>query len=414
MRCLISCAVAVVSLLAGPTSALGAPTQQNALRHVFASDLNAAGGSNSAYVLDLSTRAPLYSYRARTGRLPASVEKLYTTSTALLRFGASTRLQTTILATGEAVHGVWRGDLYLRGGGDPTFGSRSFDSYAYGAGATMQQLVSRLVRSTGMKSLSGHVIGDESYFDALRGTAPYGYQVATDIGGPLSALEYDRGLADEQGTAFQTQPATFAAEQLVLALRAAGVRVPNGSYRAASTPVRARQVAAVSSPTIASLIRMTNAPSDNLFAEMLLKGLGARFAHRGSSSAGASIVKAQLATFGIHPALEDGSGLSRRDFSSPVQIVTLLAHMAANADFVRSLAVSGQTGTLADRLVGTPAAGRCHAKTGTLHDVSALAGYCLARDGHEIAFAILQNAIDPTAAHPLQDDMATALAKYDG
>ncbi len=414
MRRLIVRAVAVVSLLVGPTSALGASAQQNTLRHVFATNLNAAGGSNGAYVLDLSTGAPLYSYRATTGRLPASVEKLYTTSTALLRFGAGTRLQTAILGTGGLVHGVWRGNLYLRGGGDPTFGSSSFDSFAYGTGATLQQLVSRLVRSTGMKALSGRVLGDESYFDGLRGTAPYGYQAATDIGGPLSALEYDRGLADEQGTAFQTQPATFAAMQLVLALRAAGVHVPNGSYRAATTPAGAQRIAAVSSPTVADLIRMTNTPSDNLFAEMLLKGLGARFAHRGSSAAGASIVKTQLAKLGIHPGLEDGSGLSRRDSSSPIQIVRLLAQMAGNADFVRSLAVAGRTGTLAGRMVGTPADGRCHAKTGTLHDVSALAGLCLARNGHQLAFAILQNAIDPTAAHPLQDAMTAAVARYNG
>jgi D-alanyl-D-alanine carboxypeptidase/D-alanyl-D-alanine-endopeptidase (penicillin-binding protein 4) len=414
MRRLIPCAVAVASLLVGSTSALGASTQQSSLRHAFASDLNAAGGTNGAYVLDLNTSTPLYAYRATTGRLPASVEKLYTTSTALVRFGASARLQTRLLGTGGVVNGVWRGNLYLRGGGDPTFGSHSFDGYAYGTGATMQQLVSKLVRSTGMRSLSGHVIGDESYFDTLRGTAPYGYQVATDIGGPLSALAYDRGLADQQGTAFQTQPATFAAQQLVLALRGAGVHVPNGRYGPAHTPRGAHAVVAVSSPTMANLIQMTNAPSDNLFAEMLLKGLGARFGHRGSSAAGAAIVKAQLAGFGIHPALEDGSGLSRRDFSSPVQIVTLLSRMSTNPTFVRSLAVSGQTGTLADRMIGTPAAGRCHAKTGTLHDVSALAGYCLARDGHELAFAILQNSIDPNAAHPLQDAMATALARYDG
>jgi serine-type D-Ala-D-Ala carboxypeptidase/endopeptidase (penicillin-binding protein 4) len=412
MRRLIVCAVAVVTLLAGSANASGSP--QSALRHTFGTNLNAAGGANGAYVFDLTTGVPLYGYRQTTGRLPASVEKLYTTSTALLRFGARARLQTTILGTGSLVNGVWKGDLYLRGGGDPTFGSRSFDSFAYGTGATMQQLVSQLVHSLGIKALSGRVIGDESYFDGLRGTAPYGFQAATDIGGPLSALEYDRGLANEQGTAFQSQPATFGGQQLVLALRAAGVHVRGGSYRAGRTPRAALRLASISSPTIANLIRMTNTPSDNLFAEMLLKGIGARFAHRGSSAGGVSVVKAQLALFGIRPSLEDGSGLSRRDFSSPVQIATLLRKMAGNADFIRSLAVAGQTGTLSARMIGAPADGHCHAKTGTLHDVSALAGYCFARDGHELAFAILQNSIDPTAAHPLQDAMANAVASYNG
>ncbi len=99
--------------------------------------------------------------------------------------------------------GGWHGTLYLRGGGDPTFGSRSFDRYAYGTGATMQQLVQDLKNQWGINSVQGAIVGDESYFDSRRGTPPYGFQAASDVEGLLSALSYDRGLADEQGTAFQ-------------------------------------------------------------------------------------------------------------------------------------------------------------------------------------------------------------------
>ena len=56
--------------------------------------------------------------------------------------------------------------------------------------------------------------------------------------------------------------------------------------------------------------------------------------------------------------------------------------MAANNDFVNSLAVAGVTGTLAAGLHGTAAQGRCQGKTGTLNDVANLVGYCTARDGH--------------------------------
>ena len=52
-------------------------------------------------------------------------------------------------------HGVWHGTLYLRGGGDPTFGSVSFDSSAYGTGATVQRLVANLISSTGIKRIEG-------------------------------------------------------------------------------------------------------------------------------------------------------------------------------------------------------------------------------------------------------------------
>jgi D-alanyl-D-alanine carboxypeptidase/D-alanyl-D-alanine-endopeptidase (penicillin-binding protein 4) len=414
MRRLTVAAVALSALLAVPPVSASA-SQLSALRSVFANDLNAAGGTNGAAVVDLSTNKSLYSYKQSIGRVPASVEKLYTTATTLLRFGPNARMQTTIFGTGGLDStGDWHGTLYLHGAGDPTFGSLNFDTFAYGTGANMQQLVDQLVHGIGISSVSGRVMGDESYFDALRGTAPYGYQVSTDVGGPLSALEYDRGLADEQGTAFQVQPALFTTQKFVAALRAAGARVPTGIYGTSRTPARAIKLASVDSPTVASLIRMTNVPSDNLFAEMLLKGLGARFGAGGSSSAGAAVVRAQLARFGVHPRVTDGSGLSRGDVTSPIQVVTLLRHMAGNTYFTNALAVAGHTGTLSSRMSGTAADGRCRAKTGTLHDVSALAGYCIARNGHTLAFAILQNSIDPTAAHPLQDAMAIAIARYNG
>jgi D-alanyl-D-alanine carboxypeptidase/D-alanyl-D-alanine-endopeptidase (penicillin-binding protein 4) len=126
-------------------------------------------------------------------------------------------------------------------------------------------------------------------------------------------------------------------------------------------------------------------------------------------------VRAEVASqFGIHPEIYDGSGLSRSDSSSPLDIVTVLEHMASNTDFVESLAIAGETGTLQDEMVGTNAQGQCRGKTGTLHDVSALSGYCLARDGHTLVFSIMQNYVDPDAEHPLQDKMAEALVRYDG
>ena len=120
--------------------------------------------------------------------------------------------------------------------------------------------------------------------------------------------------------------------------------------------------------------------------------------------------------FGITPLLDDGSGLSRADFTSPRQVVTLLEQMYSNPDFFNSLAIGGKTGTLHDEMVGTAAQRACHAKTGTLHDVAALAGYCQARDGHELAFAFLANGVgSPDYVHYIEGNkMAAALAKYNG
>ena len=378
------------------------------------------GGASSAYVLDLNTGQTLYSHAAGAGRLPASVEKIYTTSTALLRFGPSGTLTTTVLGTGKLdAHGGWHGILYLRGGGDPTFGSASFDSAAFGTGATMQVLVARLVHNLGLKSIRGRIVGDESYFDSLRGTPATGFGVdMVDVEGQLSALAYDRGFADFAGTVPQSRPALYATQQFVAALQAGGVKVPSATpVYTAHTPVGARRLAMIHSPRIAKLIQLTNTPSDNYLAEMLVKGLGARFGGAGTTAAGAAVVRAELAArFGVHPQLNDGSGLSYSDYTSPWQVVSVLRQVYANADFFNSLAIGGETGTLQHEMNGTAAQGNCHGKTGTLHAVANLAGYCRARDGHELAFAFLANNIGDTSyVHAVEGDhMAPALANYNG
>jgi D-alanyl-D-alanine carboxypeptidase/D-alanyl-D-alanine-endopeptidase (penicillin-binding protein 4) len=94
----------------------------------------------------------------------------------------------------------------------------------------------------------------------------------------------------------------------------------------------------------------------------------------------------------------------------------VLEAMYGNPDFFNSLAIGGETGTLQDEMQGTAAQGVCHGKTGTLHDVANLAGYCRARDGHELAFAFLANGVgSPDYVHAVEaDQMAVALAKYNG
>ena len=121
--------------------------------------------------------------------------------------------------------------------------------------------------------------------------------------------------------------------------------------------------------------------------------------------------------FGISPHIEDGSGLSRQDRTSPRQIVKLLQGMndsPAAAAFDDSLPVVGRNGTMYNRMRGTAGQDNCHTKTGTLHDVSTLAGYCNTAGGERIAFAFLMNRVAPYAAHVLQDKMTVALARYTG
>jgi D-alanyl-D-alanine carboxypeptidase/D-alanyl-D-alanine-endopeptidase (penicillin-binding protein 4) len=415
----------VLTLGALITVAAGVPTAatasaQSSLSNALTQGMRNAGGAGGAYVIDLNTGKTLFSWVAGTGRLPASVEKLYTTSTALLRFGPNATLKTRVLAAGSIDrHHAFHGILWLKGGGDPTFGSSGFDQSFYGTGATVGQLADSLIRNTGIKSIQGRIVGDDTYFDADRGTPATGNQPdITDVEGLLSALAYDRGFATSDGTVGQSRPGLYATQQFAGALQARGVTIPSSTaVYTGRAPKRATQLAAVRSPRIATLIQLTNTPSDNYFAEMLLKGIGAKFGGAGTTSAGAAVVRSELAThFHIHPQLNDGSGLSRSDYSSPVQIVSLLQQLSGNRDFFDSLAIGGETGTLQDEMNGTIAQGNCHGKTGTLHDVANLAGYCHARDGHSLAFAFLINSIsDSDYVHSVEaNQMAVALAGYNG
>lgn len=401
---------------AQPSPSPAAKTLTNTLNRGMAR----IGGASGAYVLDLTTGQTLFSDAADVGRMPASVEKLYTTSTALLRLGPAATLTTSVWGTGSVDStGAWTGDLYLKGGGDPTFGSATFDRLAYHGGATVQRLVSNLVTRLHITSVQGQIVGDQSYFDLKRGTPPTHYGLdLPDVEGILGGLILNRGFGDLTGTFPQTRPVLYATHQFAAALRSAGVSVPQSTpIQGGRTPNAATELASVRSPSIARLIQLTNTPSDNYLAEMLLKGLGARFGGAGTTAAGAAVVREELMSqFGITPVLNDGSGLSRADSTSPLQVVTLLKAMYGNPPFVSSLAVSGRTGTLQHETLGTAAYGMCHAKTGTLRDVASLAGYCQARDGHELAFAFLANHVgSPDYVHTVEaNTMAAALARYNG
>ncbi len=370
-----------------------------------------AGTGSGAYVYDLTSGRPLFSLRADVMRPPASVEKLYTSVAVLTELGAGARLHTQVLGTGHlGPGGVWHGDLYLRGGGDPTFGDGTFNSvWEGGYGPTAEQLVTRLI-SLGIRRVTGMVIGDASLFDARRGGPATGYAAdIPDIGGQLAALTYDHGA-----TAGRLTPGAFAAKELVLTMRRAGIRA-RAARSTVTTPADAQSLAELSSPPMSVLLKLTDVPSDDFFAEMLTKQLGVRFGTGGSTTAGAEVIASAVAGFGLQPTIVDGSGLSRSDRSSPHQVVDLLRSVL-NTPYGRtlqaSLPVVGVTGTVAHIGVHTAAQGRCEAKTGTLNLVTNLAGYCHSRGGDELAFALLIDGPDNSRGAVLLGRTVAAIASY--
>jgi serine-type D-Ala-D-Ala carboxypeptidase/endopeptidase (penicillin-binding protein 4) len=401
-------------LCAGAPSTAGAATGPAALRVQLNREMRIAGSSSGAYVYDVSTHRPLFSRNPEESAPPASVEKLYTSTAALLRLGPNARLSTTVLGSGSLDSGgVWHGDLYLHGGGDPTFGSSAFIRAYYGAGASVSTLAQQLA-ARGIVRVDGQIVGDESFLDSLRGGPRTGYAPDTEIEGTLSALTFNRGATGSEGGPHA--PAAYAALQLLHALRAQHISVSDG-VSTGTTPAGAPPLASVQSPPISVLLGLMDRPSDNFFAETLVKDLSALLGGSGSTSAGAGVVRQTLAhSFGLHPHIVDGSGLSRSDRTTPLSVVTLLANLTGTSigEVLQSdLSVAGHSGTLALRMRNTTASGRCEAKTGTLNGVSNLAGWCHALGGHTLAFCFLMDGPSEAAAHLLQDNMTITLAGFD-
>jgi D-alanyl-D-alanine carboxypeptidase/D-alanyl-D-alanine-endopeptidase (penicillin-binding protein 4) len=383
---------------APPATAAGPASTASALQR----QMRLASAASGALAVDLDTGQTLFSVRADTPRMPASVEKLYTTSTALLRLGPEERLTTTALGeTAIDADGTLAGNLYLRGSGDPTFGAPEASRLA---GA---------LKAAGLRRVSGRVFGDESAFDGRRGPPSSGYRLTSEVG-PLSALSFDQGRTGVRHPYFQVSPALFTAQAFQRALRRRGISVA-GKAGTGDTPEDAVPLGEWSSPPLAEIARRTNVPSNNYMAEMLVKVLGVRLRSEGSTAAGAGAIHDAMASLGVSTQVVDGSGLSRLDRTSPAAVVTLLRRMAADpaaSALDASLPVAGRTGTLQHRMRGTAAQDRCHAKTGTLHDVSALAGYCTTTGGAHVAFAFLMNYTSYVSARRVQDRMTAALARY--
>jgi D-alanyl-D-alanine carboxypeptidase/D-alanyl-D-alanine-endopeptidase (penicillin-binding protein 4) len=391
-------ALLVLALLL-PAAATAAGNRAG-LRAALAQQMRAAGGSAGAWVADGSGKA-VFKWKAGTARTPASVEKLVTTAAALDRLGPEARFETAVLAEGAVDEGVLEGDLYVRGSGDPSF-----------ATAALRRLAAR-VAETGLEQVNGRVYGDESFFDRRRGGSGFGISPYV---GPLSALAFNRGSMLPLARGWQTQPAAFVAGRMRVILRSEEVDVEQRA-RGGSTPADAAILATTASPPLEALVRHTNHVSDNYYAETLLKGLGARSGTAGSTVAGAAVASKFARELGFRARIADGSGLSRGNFISPRDVGRLLVEAQEEPwfdSFYRSLPLAGKSGTLDKRMRGTAASGRCRAKTGTLSGVSALAGYCNARSGKRITFALLMNRVNIWTARRIQDRIAAELARYTG
>ncbi len=175
-------------------------------------------------------------------------------------------------------------------------------------------------------------------------------------------------------------------------------------------------------------VKLINKNSQNLHTEMLLRLLGRQLPPEsslgerprkpneppprrgdGSTEAGLEVLRAWLANAGVNPeevAIRDGSGLARIGLVTPRAVVRLLSYAAEQpwgALYRDSLPVSGLDGTLKERMREVPLRSRIRAKTGSVSDANALAGYVETEAGEPLVFAIFAN------HHRLSDPRVLAL-----
>jgi serine-type D-Ala-D-Ala carboxypeptidase/endopeptidase (penicillin-binding protein 4) len=355
--------------------------------------------ASGAEVVDLDTGEVVYSHNATLPLRPASNEKLAVTYAALTALGPSFRIETDVLGEGEQDGGVWRGDLVLKGYGDPTLSSRDL------------RLLAAQVRADGITAVTGRVLGDETWFDGRRTAPGWKAEFYLNESPPLSALVVDRAAV---GGRTSRQPALAAAQLFVQALARAGVRVAHGASLGAADDA-AVALASIDSPTLETMLHWMDQVSDNFTAEMLTKELGAVQAGAGTTAAGIGLVRSLLADAGVPLAgvtLVDGSGLSLDDRLTPAALVALLETMRDDPDMqpvlIRALPLAGRTGTLHDRMRGTAAAGVVRAKTGTTDNATSLSGFA----GDRYVFSVIVNGspVSWLGSRVAEDRFAVALA----
>jgi D-alanyl-D-alanine carboxypeptidase/D-alanyl-D-alanine-endopeptidase (penicillin-binding protein 4) len=203
------------------------------------------------------------------------------------------------------------------------------------------------------------------------------------------------------------------------------------------------EIARRESPPFSEIAAQTLKPSQNLYAELILRALGkqttmatttnatmqaaeqatAQMVGQASAQAGSAVVRQFLREAGAHDverlSFLDGSGLARQDLISADATVELLTYMSRHRHaqvFRDALPIAGVDGTLRGRFKNTPAANNLRAKTGTLSNVSSLSGYVTTAAGERLVFSMIVNHYtdERTPRTNLMDQIAVLLASFAG
>ena len=196
-----------------------------------------------------------------------------------------------------------RGDVYLKGYGDPSLSTPTFQRERLGVTTSSITGFVAHLKALGVTRIAGHVVGDGSWFDDKKRVAVWNPGIEEDCG-PLGALSVNEGLRDGERV---KNPPRYAARRLTEALEDAGIAV-SGDPRAGRVPGDAWLTATLVSARLRALLKPLLKRSDNFFAEMLVKGLGRDFAGEGSTLAGLRVVRRTLTNLGSGHGGAEGHG----------------------------------------------------------------------------------------------------------
>ncbi|MEO8233579.1 MAG: D-alanyl-D-alanine carboxypeptidase/D-alanyl-D-alanine-endopeptidase [Ignavibacteriota bacterium] len=325
---------------------------------------------------------------------PASLTKLFTTSTSLGVMGGEHKLSTKLFSDDiNLKDGIINGNLYIKGFGNSTF-----------TDSDLEYLVNELSKK-GITTITGSVIGDDTYFDDIYVREDWIEGEGANVRlPPISALVLDRNRNTIRKKIRRRyryisesvkDPSLFSANKLTEKLKAFGIEVKGKTIKGV-TPVNVFPLAE-KSIQLKNLIALINKHSDNFLAECLFKTLGAESTKQQGNSffSQQAILKfiKDNNIFSIGTEIVDGSGISRSDQATPLAINGVLEKMYFDLvhfdDFFNSLSIAGVDGTLRGRMIGSQAENNFRGKTGSLNGVSGLAGYLTTSDGDDLIVTII-------------------------
>ena len=411
---------------------------------------------------------PLVRHNAAQAMNPASTMKLLTTYAALELLGPAYTWQTEALSESAPTNGQLKGNLYLRGSGDPRLALEQF------------WLLLRKLRARGVTDIEGDLVLDRSAFalpphdpaafdneplrpynagpDALLvnlksqslslAADPSGKSVSVVSETPGDGLQIDNRLTltqercgdwrekikvqvsgsiitlsgnyaancGEKALHLAPWPADEQVERLFRALwRELGGSL-RGKVREGTTPPDGRVLAVHDSPALGEVVRDINKYSNNVMARQVFLTLAAE---RPATPEGARLrIKSWLADRGLkfpELVLDNGSGLSRSERISADGLSQLLLaawNSPVMPELMSSLPLAGNDGTLRQRLGNSAATGRAHLKTGFLDGVRAIAGYVLDNRGKRWVVVFLINDPKFRQGKPAMDELLNWVAAH--